>query len=426
MLDINLIRSNPDYVVAALKKREYDLDLTEFLAWDARRREIIMENEAIKAERNKKSKEIPMLKKQGLDATELLSQLKEMADKVKELDEEQAVVEEKIRKFVQALPNLPAEDVVAGGKENNAVVKVFGEQPKFEYEPKNHVDLCKDLGLIDYDRGVKMGGNGYWLYTGAGAQLEWALLNYFITTHISDGYQFMLPPHILTYECGLTAGQFPKFEEDVYRLNEENFHFLLPTAETALINLHRGEILDEDDLPRKLFAYTPCYRREAGTYRASERGMIRGHQFNKVEMFGYTRPEDSTAMLEELIKKACALVEGLGLHYRLSKLAAGDCSASMATTYDIELWIPSMNEYKECSSVSNARDYQARRGDIRFRRKETKKIEFVHTLNGSGLATSRLMPAIVEQFQQPDGSVIVPEVLRPWMGGVERIYPNRK
>ncbi|MBQ3222502.1 MAG: serine--tRNA ligase, partial [Clostridia bacterium] len=223
-----------------------------------------------------------------------------------------------------------------------------------------------------------------------------------------------------------TAGQFPKFEEDVYRLDEENFHFLLPTAETALINLHRGEILSEDDLPRKLFAYTPCYRREAGTYRASERGMIRGHQFNKVEMFGYTRPEDSTAMLEELINKACALVEGLGLHYRLSKLAAGDCSASMATTYDIELWIPSMNEYKECSSVSNARDYQARRGDIRFRRKETKKIEYVHTLNGSGLATSRLMPAIVEQFQQPDGSVIIPEVLRPWMGGMERIYPVKK
>jgi len=426
MLDINLIRSNPEYVVEALKKREYDLDLTEFLTWDARRREIIVENETIKAERNKKSKEIPMLKKQGLDATGLLAELKEMADKVTELDKEQKEIEEKIRKFVLALPNLPAEDVVAGGKENNAVVKVFGEKPVFEYEAKNHVDLCESLGLIDYERGVKMGGNGYWLYSGVGAQLEWALLNYFITTHIKDGYQFMLPPHILTYECGLTAGQFPKFEEDVYRLNEENFHFLLPTAETALINLHRGEILSEDDLPRKLFAYTPCYRREAGTYRASERGMIRGHQFNKVEMFGYTRPEDSTAMLEELINKACALVEGLGLHYRLSKLAAGDCSASMATTYDIELWIPSMNEYKECSSVSNARDYQARRGDIRFRRKETKKIEYVHTLNGSGLATSRLMPAIVEQFQQPDGSVIIPEVLRPWMGGMERIYPVKK
>ncbi len=416
MLDINLIRSNPDYVVAALRKREYDLDLTDFLAWDARRRELIQDSEALKAERNKKSKEIPALKKQGLDATALLAELKDMADKVKEYDDEQAELEEKIRKFVLALPNLPAEDVVAGGKENNAVVSVFGEKPVFPFEPQNHVDLCTSLGLIDYERGVKMGGNGYWLYTGVGAQLEWALLNYFITTHIADGYQFMLPPHILTYECGLTAGQFPKFEEDVFRLTEEGFHFLLPTAETALINLYRGEILNEEDLPKKLFAYTPCYRREAGTYRASERGMVRGHQFNKVEMFGYTRPEDSDAMLKELIGKACRLVEGLGLHYRLSKLAAGDCSASMATTYDIELWIPSMNEYKECSSVSNARDYQARRGNIRFRREETKKIEYVHTLNGSGLATSRLIPAIVEQYQQPDGSVIVPEALRKFYG----------
>ena len=425
MLDINLIRSNPEFVVAALKKREYDVDLTEMLAWDARRKDILIENETIKAERNKKSKEIPMLKKQGKDATALLEELKQMADRVKELDEEQNALEEKINKFVLALPNLPAEDVVAGGKENNAVVKVFGEKPEFPYEPKNHVDLCTDLGLIDYERGVKMGGNGFWLYTGLGAQLEWALLNYFVTEHIKDGYTFMLPPHMLTYECGLTAGQFPKFEEDVYRLNEEGFHFMLPTAETALINLYRGEILDEDDLPAKLFAYTPCYRREAGTYRASERGMVRGHQFNKVEMFGYTRPEDSDAMLKELIEKACRLVEGLGLHYRLSKLAAGDCSASMATTYDIELWLPSMNEYKECSSVSNAKDYQARRGNIRFRRKETKKIEYVHTLNGSGLATSRLMPAIVEQYQQGDGSVIIPEVLRPYMGGMERIMPKR-
>ena len=416
MLDINLIRSNPEYVTEALKKREYTVDLTELLEWDSRRRAILQENENLKAESNKKSKEIPMRKKQGLDATELLNELKEIKEKIAVLDNEQGELEEKIRKFVLALPNLPAEDVVAGGKEANEVIKVFGEKPEFEYEPKNHVDLCTSLGLIDYERGVKMGGNGYWLYTGEGAKLEWALLNYFITEHIKDGYEFMLPPHILTYDCGLTAGQFPKFEEDVFRLTEEGFHFLLPTAETALINLYRGEILNENDLPRKLFAYTPCYRREAGTYRASERGMIRGHQFNKVEMFGYTKPEDSTAMLKELIDKACRLVEGLGLHYQLSKLAAGDCSASMATTYDIELWIPSMNEYKECSSVSNARDYQARRGNIRFRRNDTKKIEFVHTLNGSGLATSRLMPAIVEQYQQPDGSVIVPEVLRPFFG----------
>ena len=421
MLDINLIRSNPDFVKEALKKREYDVDFTELLAWDARRRELILENENAKAESNKKSKEIPMRKKQGLDASDLLNELKELKEKIAVMDAEQSELEEKIRRFVLALPNLPAEDVVAGGKENNRPVKVVGEEPVFEFEPKNHVDLCTSLGLIDYERGVKMGGNGFWLYTGEGAKLEWALLNYFITEHLKDGYEFMLPPHILTYECGLTAGQFPKFEDDVFRLTEEGFHFLLPTAETALINLYRGEILNEADLPKRLFAYTPCYRREAGTYRASERGMIRGHQFNKVEMFGYTRPEDSDAMLKELIGKACALVEGLGLHFHLSKLAAGDCSASMATTYDIELWIPSMNEYKECSSVSNAHEYQARRGNIRFRRADSKKTEYLHTLNGSGLAIGRTTAAVLENYQQADGSVKIPEALKKYMGGAEVI-----
>ena len=418
MLDINLIRKDPEFVKAALAKREYEVDFTELLQWDARRKEIIAEGEALKAERNRINKEIPRLKKEGADVSAVMAQMKESGEKVKSLDEELRQVEAKIEEFVAALPNLPADDVVAGGKENNQVVKVFGEKPVFNFEAKNHVDLCTSLGLIDYERGVKLAGNGYWLYTDLGAQLEWALLNYFITTHIKDGYTFMLPPHILTYECGYTAGQFPKFKEVVYRVStgDDSFHFLLPTAETALINLYRGEILEEKDLPKRMFAYTPCYRSEAGTYRASERGMIRGHQFNKVEMFGYTRPEDSDAMLKELIGKACALVEGLGLHYRLSKLAAGDCSASMATTYDIELWIPSMNEYKECSSVSNAHEYQARRGNIRFRRADSKKTEYLHTLNGSGLATSRVIPAIVEQYQQADGSVVVPEVLRPFLG----------
>lgn len=425
MLDINLIRNDPQWVTEALKKREYEADLTELLDWDSRRRELLQKNEAVKAERNKMNKQIPMLKKRGEDTTCLMARLKEMADQVKAMDEEQGDLEEKIRTALLSLPNLPAEDVVAGGKENNQVVSLFGEKPAFPFEPKNHMDLCTDLGLIDYERGVKMGGNGFWLYTGEGARLEWALLNYFIAEHLKDGYTFMLPPHMLTYECGLTAGQFPKFQEDVYRLSEEGFYFMLPTAETALINLYRGEILEEAELPKKIFAYTPCYRREAGAYRASERGMIRGHQFNKVEMFAYTLPEDSDAMLQEMIRKACRLVEGLGLHYRLTKLAAGDCSASMATTYDIELWIPSMNEYKECSSVSNARDYQARRGSIRLRRKENRKVEFLHTLNGSGLATSRLMPAIVEQFQQGDGSVRIPRVLQPFMGGQEVLRPGK-
>lgn len=416
LLDMNLIRSNPEFVKEGLAKKGSSANLDELLVMDQKRRALVAENEAIKSERNRLSKDIPAMKKRGEDTAALMEKLKEMADRVKALDEEQGAIEKEIESFLLKLPNLPAEGVVPGGKEFNQVVKTFGEKPSWPFEPKNHVELCTELGLIDYERGVKMGGNGYWLYTDLGARLEWALLNYFITEHIKDGYTFMLPPHILTYECGLTAGQFPKFEEDVYRLDEENFHFLLPTAETALINLYRDEILEEDDLPKRLFAYTPCYRREAGSYRASERGMVRGHQFNKVEMFGFTKPEDSVKMHEELITKACRLVEGLGLHYQLSKLAAEDCSDSMATTFDIELWLPSMNEYKECSSVSNAMDYQARRGKIRFRRKETRKIEFVHTLNGSGLATSRLMPAIVEQFQQGDGSVVVPEVLRPFLG----------
>ena len=425
MLDIRKLRETPDDVKAGLEKRGADPSLVDkVLSFDAVRRDLLAKAEEMKQRRNAVSKQIGLAKRNGEDTTAVQAEMRALGDEISGIDKQLAEVEDNQRKALLSLPNLPADDVVAGGKEANAVVKVFGEKPVFGFAPKNHVDLCLSLGLIDYERGVKMGGNGFWLYTGMGAQLEWALLNYFIATHIKDGYTFMLPPHLLNYECGLTAGQFPKFEEDVFRLTEEGFRFLLPTAETALVNLYRDEILDESELPKRRFADTPCYRREAGTYRASERGMIRGHQFNKVEMFGYTRPEDSDAMLQELIGKACALVEGLGLHYRLSKLAAGDCSASMATTYDVELWIPSMDEYKECSSVSNAKDYQARRGNMRFRRAGSKKPEFIHTLNGSGLATSRLIPAIVEQFQTEDGGVIVPEVLRPFLGGLEKIAPK--
>lgn len=425
MLDIKRIREKTDEVRQGLKDRDADPSLVDkVLEFDLRRREILVVAEELKGKRNTVSKQIGQLRKAGEDTSEIQADMRKLGDEIADLDKKLAEVEDNQNTLLLSLPNLPAPGVVPGGKENNAVVSTGGDKPSFlGFEPKNHVDLCTSLGLIDYERGVKMGGNGFWLYQGDGARLEWALLSYFMDEHIKDGYTFMLPPHLLNYECGLAAGQFPKFEEDVFRLNEEGFRFLLPTAETALVNLYRGEILSEDDLPKRLFAYTPCYRREAGTYRASERGMIRGHQFNKVEMFGYTRPEDSEAMLKELIRKACRLVEGLGLHYRLSKLAAGDCSASMATTYDIELWLPSMNEYKECSSVSNAMDYQARRGNIRFRRNDTQKLEFVHTLNGSGLATSRLMPAIVEQFQQQYGSVVIPEVLRPYMGGKTTLDP---
>lgn len=425
MLDINLIRQNPELVRERLARKGFEADFTEFIEIDAERRRLIQETEQLKAEKNKASAEIPRLKKDGLDTTEIMARMKQVSDQTRQIDEQLAELSSKQQEFLDSLPNLPADDVVAGGKENNAVIKVFGSKPEFNFEPKHHVDLVENLGIIDYTRGAKLGGSGFWVYRQDGARLEWALLNYFMQEHLKDGYEMLLPPHILTYQCGYTAGQFPKFKDDVFQLRRDDgegfTHFILPTAETALVNMHRDEILNEAELPYKYFAYTPCYRKEAGSYRAEERGMIRGHQFNKIEMFQYTVPEQSDAALEELVGKAAALVEGLGLHHRISKLAAGDCSASMTKTYDIEVWIPSMNDYKEVSSASNAGDYQARRGNMRFRRQSSGKTEFVHTLNASGLATSRILPAIVEHYQQADGSVIIPEVLRPWMGGQERL-----
>ena len=260
-----------------------------------------------------------------------------------------------------------------------------------------------------------------------GSRLEWALLSYFIDTHIADGYEFLLVPHMLEYQCGLTAGQFPKFADEVYKIanpTDESIHYMLPTAEAALASMHRDEILPESELPKKYISYTPCFRREAGTYGSDERGMVRGHQFNKVEMFQFTTPEGSAQAFDELVGKAEALVSGLGFHFRTVKLAAGDCSAAMARTYDIEIQIPSMDGYKEVSSVSNARCYQARRGAVRYRRADNGKVDYMHTLNGSGLATSRILPALVEQNQQKDGSIVIPEVLRKYLGGQEVITAN--
>ena len=420
MLDINAIRSNPEAIQAKLAKKGCNVDFSDFLKLDAERRQLLQEVEALKARRNKVSSEIPALKKAGQDVSAVLDEMKATSDKIKEMDDQVKVVDQRIFDFVSYLPNLPADDVVAGGKENNQLVHEWGSKPSFDFPLKDHVELAKDLGLIDYERGAKLSGNGFWMYRGNGAKLEWALLNYFIETHINDGYEFILPPHMLGARCGFTAGQFPKFADEVYyigeRTGDDSDKFMLPTAETALINMYRDEVLEEAQLPQKLFAYTPCFRKEAGSYRSDERGMIRGHQFDKVEMFQYTTPETSEDALQELVSKAEALLQGLGLHYQLSKLAAEDCSASMMKTYDIEVWIPSMGIYKEVSSCSNAGDYQARRGNIRFKRKATGKNEFIHSLNGSGLATSRVIPALLEQHQQADGSVVIPEVLRKWMG----------
>lgn len=421
MLDIRLIKENPQNVIDRLraKGKEAEADIYRVIELDAKRRELIASSETLKAEQNKTTKLVPVYKKEGKDCTPIFAQMKELGAKVKEQEEELRQVETEYNSIMLSFPNLPDPDVVPGGKENNQPLYYFGEPRKFDFEPKNHVDLCTSLGLIDYPRGVKLSGNGFWIYRGMGARLEWALLNYFIDTHLSNGFELVLVPHMLGYECGLTAGQFPKFEDEVYWLDvaeDERRRFMLPTAETALVSLHRDEILKESELPKKYISYTPCFRREAGSYRADERGMVRGHQFNKVEMVQYTLPEDSDRAFEELVSCAEGLVKGLGFHFRTVKLAAGDCSASMARTYDIEIQIPSMNGYKEVSSVSNARDYQARRGAIRFKREDSGRIEFCHTLNGSGLATSRILPALVEQNQNADGSVTVPEVLRKYVG----------
>ena len=440
MLDIKRIKENPEAVKAGLRAKEVDCDavVDRIMELDVQVRALKTSTEGKTAQKNKLAKENGKLfgqkkgaEKKGEDTSALDAQIE--ANKAESIALDNAIADEAVqlkdlsaefRTAMLSLPNLPDADLLPGGKENNEPLRYIGEKHSFDFEPKHHVDLCTDLGLIDYERGVKLAGGGNWMYTGMGARLEWALLNYFIDTHTADGYDFILPPHMLEYQCGLTAGQFPKFADEVFKIanhpTEGGTFYMLPTAEAALASVYRDEILTEADLPKKFFAYTPCFRREAGSHRADERGMVRGHQFNKVEMFQFTTPEGSDEAFEELVKKAENLVAGLGLHFRTVKLAAGDCSASMARTYDIEILIPSMNGYKEVSSVSNARDYQARRGNVRFRRADG-KLDFVHTLNGSGLATSRIFPAIVEQNQRADGSVVVPECLRKYLGGIEVI-----
>ena len=440
MLDIRKIKENPDAVKAGLKAKEVDCDavIDRILELDVAIRSLKTSSEGRTALKNKLAKENGKLygmkkglEKKGQDTAEVDAKIAANTCESIKLDEENAAELVKLnelnaeyRTAMLSLPNLPDADLLPGGKENNEPLRYIGEKHSFDFEPKHHVDICTDLGLIDYERGVKLAGAGNWMYTGMGARLEWALLNYFIDTHTADGYDFILPPHMLEYKCGETAGQFPKFADEVFKIanhpTEGTVFYMLPTAEAALASVYRDEILTEADLPKKFFAYTPCFRREAGSHRADERGMVRGHQFNKVEMFQFTTPEGSDEAFEELVKKAENLVAGLGLHFRTVKLAAGDCSASMARTYDIEILIPSMNGYKEVSSVSNARDFQARRGNIRYRRADG-KLDFVHTLNGSGLATSRIFPAIVEQNQRADGSIVVPEVLRKYLGGIEVI-----
>lgn len=416
MIDIKRIVENKEEVEKALSKRMSieDMHLDEIIDLYNKRKEVLKEYESKRAQQNSFNTKMSQIEKGSEEFKKLVSDLKTLSQNVKELERNVDELTQKLTSLVEVLPNIPDEDVVAGEKEANRVIKVVGEKPIFNFPIKDHVELGESLGLFDLERAVKISGNNFVMYKGWGARLEWALLNYFINAHLSDGYEMLLPPHIVGERSGYTAGQLPKFKDDVYWLKDLD-QFLIPTAETALDNLFRDEILNEKDLPKKYFSYTPCYRKEAGSYRANEKGLIRVHQFNKVEMYQYTTQEGSDLAFEELLEKAEKLVADLGLHYRVSKLAAGDCSAPAARTYDVEVWLPAVSQYYEVSSISNVRDYQARRGNMRYR-KEDGTIEYMHTLNASGLATSRLMVALVETYQQEDGSILVPDVLKKYIG----------
>jgi seryl-tRNA synthetase len=425
MLDIELIRKERALVAEGLSRR---LDagvvsavLDDISDLDQRRRALIQKLETERQQRKANARRYAQAKAQG--TTDLAPPAADR-EVLAALEAELQSVGDELRLRISELPNLPADDVVAGGKENNRVLKTFGRKPELK-DGKDHVALARDLELVDFERGVKLGGSGFWIYTGLGARLEMALINWFIDQHVKAGYQLMLPPHLLLESAGFAAGQFPKFRDEVFHIEAEEGsrgRFLLPTSETAILGAYQDEVVDYGQLPIKAAAYTPCYRLERAGSHSDERGTVRGHQFNKVEIFQFVEPGRGPDVLEEMLLHAESLVEGLGLHYQRSLLAAGDASASMRKTIDIEVWMPSAGKYKEVSSVSWAGDYQARRAGIRFREPAAKATTFLETLNGSALATSRIFPAILEQYQLPDGSVEVPEVLRPGVG-VDRIVP---
>lgn len=424
MFNIQLILKDPENTAAGLRKRmaadEVESSLKEVTALDEQRRALIQQVESARAAKKARGREIGALIRAGKSPDELPP----LPDP-KAMEAELRQVEERLNERLGELPNLPADEVPAGGKEANQVVRTHGEPPTLA-EPIPHWQIAKDYDLVDFERGVAIGGSGFWMYKGVGAQLEWALLNYFVSRNIQAGYTMLLPPHIALPKVGYAAGQFPKFGNDVYHTTASRELFLIPTSETALVGAYAQNIFADGELPAKLFAYTPCYRCESAGPHSDERGTVRGHQFNKVEIFQFVKPEQAAQALDDMVTHVESLVASLGLHFQSSLLAAKDASAAMKKTIDVEVYMPSTGGYKEVSSVSWGGDYQARRAGIRFRSPEKKGTQLVQSLNGSALATSRVFPAILEQHQQADGSVVIPEVLRPFMFGVEKIEPPAK
>ena len=422
MLDIKRIRSNPEEVKEALRKRQGDYPIDKVLEIDKKRRNLLTEMEQMKAKQNQVSKEIPKLKKEGKDVSEVLEEMRKLSDTIKELDDQVKELDNQLREELLGIPNIPNESVVEGkSDEDNVEMRKWGEPTSFNFEPKAHWDLGVELGILDFERASKLTGARFSLFKGKGALLERALINFMVDLHVNQhGYTEMLPPFMVNRASMTGTGQLPKFENDMFHLPSKDF-FLIPTAEVPLTNYYRDEILDEDMLPIYLTAYTPCFRQEAGSAGRDTRGLIRNHQFDKVEMVKFSKPETSYEELESLTNNAEEVLQKLGLPYRVVMLCTGDLGFSAAKTYDVEVWMPSYGRYVEISSCSNFEDYQARRANIRYRRKDNNKVEYVHTLNGSGLAVGRTFAAILENYQQEDGSVIIPEALRPYMGGLERL-----
>jgi len=423
MLDIKLLRSNFKDVKAKLQLRGGDVSYIEkFEDLDLKRRELLVETESLKSRRNEVSQEISVLKREKKDAEALIVEMREVGDKIKVLDDEVRELEEQLDAILFTVPNLVCDLVPEGlTEEDNVEIRRIGEVRAFEFEPKPHWDLGVDLDILDFERGAKVTGSRFTFYKGLGAKLERALISFMLDLHTEEhGYTEMLPPNLVNRSSMIGTGQLPKFEEDAFRIEKEDF-FLVPTAEVPVTNYHRDEILDGSQLPIAYTAYSACFRSEAGSAGRDTRGLIRQHQFNKVELVRFVKPEDSYIELEKLTAHAEKVLQLLQLPYRVITLCAGDIGFSSAKTYDIEVWLPSYNAYKEISSCSNFEGFQARRANIRFRREPKGKPEFVHTLNGSGLAIGRTVSAILENYQQEDGSIIIPEVLRPYMGGKEVI-----
>ena len=422
MLDIRRIRNNPDEVKKALSKRHGDYPIDEILKLDEDRRSLLTKVEEMKAEQNKVSKEIPLLKKEGKDATEVIKQMKSLSDEVKELDVEVKEIDEKIKQHLLNIPNTPNDSVVEGvSDEDNVEIRKYGQPTEFNFEPKAHWDLGSDLDILDFERASKITGARFTLFKGLGANLERALINFMLNTHtLEHGYKEMLTPFMVNRDSMIGTGQLPKFENDMFHLPSKDY-FLVPTAEVPLTNLHRDEILKQEELPIKYTGYTPCFRQEAGAAGRDTRGVIRNHQFDKVELVKLVNPKDSYDELEKLTNNAEMILQKLEIPYRVVMLSTGDLGFSSAKTYDIEVWMPSYNSYVEISSCSNFEDFQARRANLRYRNDETGKVEYVHTLNGSGLAVGRTLAAVLENYQNEDGTITIPEVLRPFMNNLEKI-----